>query len=102
MYPRTPRRVAIAIAALGLTTVYGRVVRDSSLVTWRAVAKDGFTLPASQATVRPSSVRVASGETADFELTPDAPGELRLEFGTPVRGGGFQIQAVVPLHVAKP
>ena len=59
-------------------------MRDSSLVSWRAVAKDGFSLPASRATTRPSTARVASGETADFELTPDAPGELTLEIGTPV------------------
>ena len=30
-----------------------------------------------------SAARVTSGETADFELTPDMPGELILEIGTP-------------------
>ena len=42
-------------------------------------AKDGFTLPPAQATARPSAVNLPSGETADFEFTPDRPGELALE-----------------------
>ncbi|PYO05272.1 MAG: hypothetical protein DMD30_14320 [Gemmatimonadetes bacterium] len=73
-----------------------RLVRDSSVLTWRAVAKDGFTLPPQQATVRPSATYVGSGETADFELTPDAPGDLRLEID---RDGPFQFHVAVPLHL---
>jgi hypothetical protein len=76
------------------------LVRDSSLVTWRAIAKDGFTLPAAQATTRPSIARVASGETADFEFIPDAPGDVRLEIGVPGRTGGFQRQGSLLLHVS--
>ena len=52
---------------------------DSSLVTWRAVAKDGADLPPGQATWRPARQRIAVGETYDFEFTPAAPGDLRLE-----------------------
>jgi manganese oxidase len=79
----TTYRLRIADIAVFQPDLWVRVTRDSSLVSWRAVAKDGFTLPASQATTRPSAARVASGETADFELTPDAPGELTLEIATP-------------------
>ena len=50
---------------------------------WRAVAKDGYPLPASQATMRPAALMFAPGEIYDFELTPSAPGELTLKFGMP-------------------
>jgi hypothetical protein len=73
-----------------------RLVRDSSVLTWRAVAKDGFSLPPQQATVGPSATYVASGETADFEFTPDAPGDARLEVD---RDGAFKFHVAVPLHV---
>jgi hypothetical protein len=73
-----------------------RLVRDSSVLKWRAVAKDGFTLPLQQATLRPSDTNVASGETADFAFTPDVPGALRLEVD---RLGNFRFHAAVTLHV---
>jgi len=103
----TTYRIRVADVAIFQANMLARVARqasdlayrDSSLVTWRAVAKDGFTLPAIQATVRPSSERVASGETADFELTPEAPGDLRLEIGTVGLTGSFRLYAMMPLHV---
>jgi hypothetical protein len=64
--------------------------------TWRPVAKDGFTLPPQQATVQPSATFVASGETEDFEFTPDAPEDLKLEVD---RVGGFAFRVALPLHV---
>ena len=92
----------IANIAVFRQALFARVTRDSSLVEWRAVAKDGFTLPAVQATLRPSKAQVSSGETADFELTPDSQGELRLEVGVPRRGGTVLIEGVVKLHVVAP
>ena len=59
-------------------------------------AKDGFALPAQQATVGPSEANVASGETADFEFTPDTPGDLKLEVD---RLGPFRFHAALALHV---
>jgi FtsP/CotA-like multicopper oxidase with cupredoxin domain len=69
-------------------------------VTWRPVAKDGWTLPAGQAAPRPSGQRVASGETADFAFTPDRPGDLALEvyFVDPARGR-MVVAGVVRLRV---
>ena len=52
--------------------------RDSSLTTWRAVAKDGMDLPPARATIRPARQQMGNGETYDFELAPAAPGDLRL------------------------
>jgi len=52
-------------------------------VKWRAVAKDGYALPPSQATVRPATLIFDPGEIYDFEITPSAAGELVLKFGVP-------------------
>ena len=95
----TTYRVRIANIAGYRANFLARVMADSSAASWRAVAKDGFTLPAQQATVGPSVARVASGETADFEFTPDQPGDLRFEVGVPGRPGEFQTQGTVQLRV---
>jgi manganese oxidase len=52
-------------------------------VQWRAVAKDGYALQSSQATMRPAVLLFDPGEIYDFELTPAAAGELTLKFGFP-------------------
>jgi FtsP/CotA-like multicopper oxidase with cupredoxin domain len=54
-----------------------RLLRDSTLVTWRAVAKDGMDLPAVRATERPAMQQMGNGETYDFEFTPTMAGALR-------------------------
>ncbi len=46
--------------------------QDTSLVTWRARAKDGADLPAAQATIVPSTRRLDVGETFDATFTPRA------------------------------
>jgi FtsP/CotA-like multicopper oxidase with cupredoxin domain len=56
---------------------------DTTPVTWRAVAKDGYPLPASQAITQPAVLVFDPGEIYDFEVTPSAPGELKLTFGLP-------------------
>ena len=50
---------------------------------WRAVAKDGYPLPPSQATTRPATLVFDPGEIYDYEFTPKAAGELTLQFGIP-------------------
>ena len=52
-------------------------------VSWQAVAKDGYTLPAAQATRRPAKLMFEPGEIYDFEYTPAAGGQLSLIFGPP-------------------
>jgi FtsP/CotA-like multicopper oxidase with cupredoxin domain len=86
-------RLRLADIAVFRQSLRVRLVRDSTLVSWRAIAKDGFTLPASQATLRPALVNLPSGETADFEFTPDRPGEVVLEvLGAPAPGSAPQAQ----------
>jgi hypothetical protein len=53
------------------------IYRDTSVVRWRALAKDGADLPLSQATTRPARQFVQVGETYDFTFRAD-PGEYRL------------------------
>ena len=54
-----------------------RLFRDSSLTTWRAVAKDGMPLPPERATMRPAVQQMGNGETYEFELVPGTAGDLR-------------------------
>ena len=53
--------------------------RDSSVVGWRKVAKDGADLPASQAILTATPLATGPGETVDFEYRPDGPGDLVLD-----------------------
>lgn len=52
-------------------------------VQWQAVAKDGATLPANQATKGAAMLMSDPGEIYDFEFTPARSGELALKFGPP-------------------
>jgi FtsP/CotA-like multicopper oxidase with cupredoxin domain len=95
----TTYRLRIASLSVYRPSSWTWLGRDSSLVTWRPVAKDGFTLPAGQATSRPSIVQISSGETADFEFTPDRPGDVVLEVGTRPEGRPIQVQGTVRLRL---
>jgi len=53
--------------------------QDTTLSSWRLVAKDGADLPSHQATVRPARQTISVGETFDFEFTPASQAGLRLE-----------------------
>lgn len=59
-----------------------RLVSDSGVVRWRAVAKDGADLPPNQASMRDAVVALGPGETADFEVRRDRPETLTLEVVT--------------------
>jgi FtsP/CotA-like multicopper oxidase with cupredoxin domain len=50
---------------------------------WRAVAKDGATLPTGQATTRVAALMSDPGEIYDFEFTPPKSGEMSFKFGPP-------------------
>ncbi len=73
----------------------GSLVADSSLATWRAVAKDAIELDAAHATLRPAQQQVSVGETYDFEFTPRAAGDLKVE----VRAAGGNLLGVQPIRV---
>ncbi len=71
------------------------LMSDSALASWRPVAKDGADLPPSQRRDRPAYLLTGPGETADFEFTPSAPGDLRLEVKTMLPGWIIPIQVRV-------
>jgi FtsP/CotA-like multicopper oxidase with cupredoxin domain len=56
-----------------------RLLRDATLLEWRALAKDGMNLPPDQAIMGPSEIQMGNGETYDFEFVPSAAGELRFD-----------------------
>lgn len=75
----TTYRLRFMNLAVGRPGARVALLRDGQPLTWRTVAKDGWTLSAVQSTVRPSLQPLGSGETADVEFTPDRPGDLTLE-----------------------
>jgi FtsP/CotA-like multicopper oxidase with cupredoxin domain len=76
-------------------SMIARVLRDSSLMTWRAIAKDGMDLPPERATVRPSIQQMGNGETYDFEFVPAQPGTLTFT----VRAAAGGLLATMPITV---
>jgi FtsP/CotA-like multicopper oxidase with cupredoxin domain len=71
------------------------LLRDSTPVAWRLVAKDGADLPSSQRVSRPGRQPISIGETMDLEFVPAAPGEMRIE----VRGATGALLGTMPLRV---
>jgi FtsP/CotA-like multicopper oxidase with cupredoxin domain len=76
-----------------------QLVRDSTPVSWRAVAKDGMELPAEWATPRPAAQVVSNGETYDFEFIPREPGELRVTITGAMTGGVRGVLVTLPMRV---
>ncbi len=72
-----------------------RLLRDSTLVAWRAVAKDGMDLPPDRATTRRAIQQMGNGETYDFEVAPTEPADLRLT----VSSAAGQLLATMPVQV---
>ncbi len=52
--------------------------RDSTLLRWRPLAKDGYPVPAALAQPGPARLLLAAGETGDVEFVPSDPGSYRL------------------------
>jgi FtsP/CotA-like multicopper oxidase with cupredoxin domain len=70
--------------------------RDSTLISWRPLAKDGADLPSSFQAMRSARLNLSIGETMDFEIIPEATGNLRLE----IRAAKGEPLAIVPFRVA--
>ena len=76
------------------------VVRDTMLVEWRAVAKDGFDLPPGARVSGPAEQVVGMGETWDVELVPARRGALTLEVRSAVSPAApHQLLIRVPIRV---
>ncbi|MGQ0640493.1 MAG: multicopper oxidase domain-containing protein [Gemmatimonadaceae bacterium] len=72
-----------------------RIMRDSTVMQWRTVAKDGMLLPKDQVEVRRSQVQMGNGETYDFEFTPVEPADLLLD----IKSAVGQLLLTMPIRV---
>jgi manganese oxidase len=70
--------------------------RDSTLLTWRTLAKDGADLRATRQVVGPGLHNITIGETFDVEVKADTPGDLRLDIRI---ARTRPIAAVLPVRV---
>jgi FtsP/CotA-like multicopper oxidase with cupredoxin domain len=72
-----------------------RLLRDSTLLEWRALAKDGMDLPADLAVSRSAEVQMGNGETYDFDFVPSSPGDARID----VTNAGGVLLVSMPIRV---
>ena len=72
-------------------------LRDTMLVRWRPVAKDGADLPTNARIERTARQIVSMGETYDFAYTPPRRGNLRVEVRALAPNGVLFVR--VPIRV---
>lgn len=90
-----PHRFRLINITLGRPSISVLVLRDTSLVQWRALAKDGADLPQAKKIVGKARQLVSIGETYDFEIVPEKTGEMRLE----IRASNGALVGTMPLIV---
>lgn len=76
--PGTTYRLRLINMAPNLPANF-RLGSEQHPATWRAIAKDGATVPARLAVESNAVLHIASGETYDFEFRAESPGEVPLE-----------------------
>ena len=90
-YGKTHR---MRIVNIGAAAIFNFILRrDTTVMTWRPIAKDGFDLPESSRTIGPARRPVSAGETFDAEWTPPEKGEYLLTAMN--RGRVFARQKIV-------
>ena len=73
-----------------------RLLRDTTTIRWRSIAKDGADLPAAQAVERPAVDIFAAGETQDVEVRWMHAETLTLEIALlPAKRIVFRIPVIV-------
>jgi FtsP/CotA-like multicopper oxidase with cupredoxin domain len=60
-----------------------KFLNGTTPIEWRAIARDGMTLPPAQATTRAAAMLFDPGQIFDYEYTPSAAGNLAIEFNIP-------------------
>jgi FtsP/CotA-like multicopper oxidase with cupredoxin domain len=99
MHAGVPQRLRIVGMMLRHPVLWLELMRESALVPARDLAKDGADLPSWRRVSRAAIRTLSIGETLDMEVTPDAPGDLRLEvrLGGPL--GNHPLFATMPIRV---
>lgn len=82
--PAMGHRLRLINITTGRPTLRYELWQDSTLVTWRPLAKDGADVSASRRVVRPARQVLGIGETMDVEFFPTRAGLYRLEIRTPL------------------
>lgn len=72
-----------------------RLLRGSTLLEWRALAKDGMNLPADHSIIGLSEIQMGNGETYDFEFVPSIADDLHLD----VTNGAGVLLVSMPIRV---
>jgi len=72
-----------------------RLLRESALLRWRALAKDGMELPDDQRIEGASEVQMGNGETYDFDFIPSGTGDIRLD----VTNAGGVLLVSMPIRI---
>ncbi len=95
--PHRLRLVNIGAAQFATFVLRHAAAGDTSLVPWRALAKDGADMPLTRPVARPARVQV--GETFDFEVMPEAGHEygLTIRSGAPLATRVYR-QRIVARH----
>jgi FtsP/CotA-like multicopper oxidase with cupredoxin domain len=68
---------------------------DTTVQTWRPLAKDGADLPPSASVAQRASKRLGVGETFDAEFIAPEPGEYRLTIGIPTQQMTYSRRIIV-------
>ncbi len=72
-----------------------RLLSGDTLLTWRGVAKDGMDLPSDQSIMGRAEIQMGNGETYDFEFSPTATGDIRLD----ITNALGDLLTTMPVHV---
>ena len=67
---------------------------DTTLVTWRAVAKDGADLPPQQAVAGPATQRIVAGEIYDYEVMSEGSADWRMILVDPLEPANVSTFAI--------
>jgi hypothetical protein len=90
-----PQRLRLINITATRPNIRVEVWRGDSLVKWRPLAKDGAELPSWWRVMRVARSPISIGETMDYEIVADAPGQMRLE----VRAAVGPLLATLPIVV---
>jgi manganese oxidase len=94
-----PQRLRIVGMTLRHPVLWLELMRDSALVRSRDLAKDGADLPRWRRASRAAIRTLGIGETLDMEVTPDAPGDMRLDVRLGGPFGNHPLFASMPIRV---
>jgi manganese oxidase len=95
-----PMRVGVAHRLRIINITMGRpgtrveLRRDSTLVEWRMLARDGAELPPHRQMMQPAAFRLSIGQTMDVEIKPATTDPLRLE----VRGAAGGLLGAIEIR----